>query len=220
MSRLVQLFINFLKYTCDKRTSIAMRCLCEAWIKQDHINREAKIKLIIRQLLKTLVEMHKQNIVHRDIKPENVVFVQSSTTKTPSNGDDQEKDSKCYVEMKFIDFGEAIMVNDNETYCHLVGTPCYLAPERFRKHRGWELKEELQTKIGAGEWDMPQGCEPSTLCQHFISVLLTVNPEKRPSAKFALKHPWLVTNPKVFQRRLSEWNQLNDTLPKWSTYVP
>ncbi|ETO34819.1 hypothetical protein RFI_02268, partial [Reticulomyxa filosa] len=194
------------------------------------------VKLIIRQLLITLEQMHQLNIVHRDIKPENIVFVQ---TKKENNGNDD-------GEIKFIDFGDAICVQDNEIYKHLVGTPCYLAPERFRQHRGWELKasdlwsigvllfetytgkrcfyaptnEALKHRIQRGNWSIPHGHEPSFLCQHFISALLSLNPEKRPSAKFALKHPWLVTNAKLLEKSLFEWNYLNDNPPKWATYVP
>ncbi|ETO17610.1 hypothetical protein RFI_19712 [Reticulomyxa filosa] len=127
-------------FRCVSHCFFCPQTTLKGWIKQEHTNREIKAKLIIRQLLKTLMEMHEQNIVHRDIKPENVVFVQGRKAEQKSDEDNRATNGKVYGEVKFIDFGEAAFVNDDTLYYHLVGTPCYLAPERFRKHCGWELK--------------------------------------------------------------------------------
>ncbi|ETO13790.1 hypothetical protein RFI_23578, partial [Reticulomyxa filosa] len=93
--------------------------------------KEAQAKKIVKQLLQQLVVMHERNITHRDIKPENVVFTDTTCTHA-----------------KFIDFADAAGVENDAIYRELIGTPCYLAPERWNIHRGWELKASDVWAIG------------------------------------------------------------------------
>jgi len=190
---------------------------------------EEVAKQVLRHLLETVKELHQNNMVHRDIKPENIVFT--------------EKESNF---PKLIDFGDAIVIKDNNTYSELVGTKCYLAPERWRNHHGWELKaadiwaigvlafemvtgkrcfyastdQSLVTKIEKGTFKFPDHLKPSGLCCHFISSLLTTQSKYRPSAEFALSHPWLSDSDSTESSLIETWN-FNVANPSgWSVYQP
>jgi len=151
-------------------------------------------------MLEQFQVLHERNIAHRDIKPENVVFM----------------DQECN-EVKLIDFADAKKLEDEMECRELVGTPCYLSPERWDVHQGWELKaadvwaigvltfemvtgkrcfngstfDEMREFVQREEWDFPKDSKISNLCAHFIECLLTADSDKRPSAKLSLCHPWL-----------------------------
>jgi len=181
--------------------------------------------------LRTLVRLHQNNIVHRDIKPENIVFT--------SNKSDQPK---------FIDFADALVVKEESVYTEFVGTQCYLSPERWRQHYGWELKagdvwaigvvtyemvtgkrcfygsspRELAKKIQDGRIKYSKNGKLSILCRHFINSLLTVESTHRPSAEFALHHPWLSEkeNLQSMTSLIEEWNWNATDRPAWTIYQP
>ena len=62
------------------------------------------------KLIKALNHCHSQNIIHRDIKPENIMIGAND-------------------EVKFIDFGFALVQNKNKAEMDIAGTPYYIAPE-------------------------------------------------------------------------------------------
>merc|ERR1719354_1291705 len=74
---------------------------------------EKIVAMYMKQVLEALHHLHSRNIVHRDLKPENFIF-QSSAVDAP---------------IILIDFGTALVVEDDTEYTDLVGTPFYLAPE-------------------------------------------------------------------------------------------
>jgi DNA-binding HxlR family transcriptional regulator len=198
-------------------------------IKANQRLSEKTTKEMIRYLLETVKELHRNNMVHRDIKPENVVFT--------------DKDSNF---PKLIDFGDALMVKNTTVYKEFVGTPCYLAPERWRQHYGWELKaadiwaigvltfemvtgrrcfyassdRQLAKKIQQGHLEYPKDVQLSNLCRHFIHSLLTVKSEDRPTAEFALQHPWLYNyeNGQVLTGLVQKWNSNAINVPNWTVY--
>jgi len=188
-------------------------------------------KQVVRHLLETLKELHRNNMVHRDIKPDNVVFTEE-TSNFP----------------KLIDFGDAITVDDKKVYSDFVGTKCYLSPERWRQHYGWQIKaseiwaigvltyemvtgkrcfyassdRQLAEKIHKGSFKYAESTKPSNLCCHFIRSLLTVEAEHRPTAQFALNHPWLsVCEDQEIQHSLIEsWNINVSNRLDWIVYKP
>jgi len=202
-------------------------------IKDNEKLAEKVAKEIVRYLLQTLVNLHKDNVVHRDIKPENVVFASYESH-----------------EPKLIDFGDALVVKDSQMYTEFVGTQCYLSPERWRQHFGWELKasdiwaigvmtfemvtgkrcfygestRQLLKKIQSGRIKYPASDKRkvSPLCRHFIRSLLTVDTSRRPSAKFALNHPWLSENEDLqdITTSIEEWNWNATNTPAWTVYKP
>jgi len=159
---------------------------------------------IASKYLKTILEAmhhcHEKNIVHRDLKPENIVF------RT-------EKQEQLVI----IDFGDAKVVNEEETYEDFVGTAFYLAPECVRDRKGWELKKsdmwtigviayvlltgrppffgrgnkEILKKILRGKVQFPTSIELSRSAKDFVLRLIRKSPKKRMSAKSALGHKWI-----------------------------
>jgi len=73
---------------------------------------------LAREMVQAIAYCHKNNVVHRDLKPENFVF---ETTKEDSH-------------MKLIDFGCAVVVNDDELVPDVAGSPYYVAPEILRDY--------------------------------------------------------------------------------------
>lgn len=77
---------------------------------------------ILRPLCQVLAAAHKLGIIHRDIKPQNIFLHQTR------EGEEV---------VKMLDFGIAKLVGDTEIHQQLtldgnsVGTPSYMAPERF-----------------------------------------------------------------------------------------
>jgi len=109
-------------------------------IKENKQLAEKAAKEIARTLLQTLVTLHENQIVHRDIKPENVIFTENSSNQP-----------------KFIDFGDALVVKDDKVYTEFAGTQCYLSPERWRQHFGWELKASDIWAVGVITFEMVTG---------------------------------------------------------------
>ena len=72
--------------------------------------QEREVASILEKLLKALHHCHCQDIIHRDIKPENIVFGQDN-------------------EIKFIDFGFAVISKKKKANLQIAGTPYYIAPE-------------------------------------------------------------------------------------------
>jgi len=160
---------------------------------------------LIRTMLLAIEHCHKLQIVHRDIKPENFVF------KTKA------KDS----DMVLIDFGCAKIVDDDQEYKDLLGTPYYLAPESAVGHRyirtGRVLKssdlwaigviafifmtgkppfhgktnEEIYVSIVKKPLKFPRKVELSEPFTDFCKKLLKKSPKRRLTLDEALQHPWI-----------------------------
>lgn len=71
---------------------------------------EREAAFMLEKLLKALHHCHSQHIIHRDIKPENIMY-----------GEDDE--------IKFIDFGFALVAGKKKQSLDIAGTPYYIAPE-------------------------------------------------------------------------------------------
>ncbi|ETO16514.1 calcium dependent protein kinase [Reticulomyxa filosa] len=107
---------------------------------------------IIRSLLNTVKHLHERNIAHRDIKPENVVIferehlalqakaLQGQQEQMKEKNEEQkswkaekerQKPRGKRIEVKLIDFGNAVSGDNWHKSNEMVGTLNYMSPERY-----------------------------------------------------------------------------------------
>ncbi|PSS30846.1 Calcium-dependent protein kinase [Actinidia chinensis var. chinensis] len=157
------------------------------------------------KLIKTIVGVveacHSLGVMHRDLKPENFLFL--STHEDAA--------------LKATDFGLSVFYKPGETFCDVVGSPYYVAPEVLRKHYGpeadvwsagvilyillsgvppfWEetemgiFRQILRAKLDFESEPWP-GISDSA--KNLIQKMLDRNPKTRLSAHEVLCHPWIV----------------------------
>ena len=134
------------------------------------------------------------------MKPENILLEQN----------------KEFDQIKIIDFGTSLVVDDNKKLDEKLGTPYYIAPEVLAKNYGskcdiWSCgvityivlsgippfngasDQEIMKKVKVGKFSFadPVWNGISDQAKDFITSLLTKDQAKRPSAGEALKHPWI-----------------------------
>jgi len=134
------------------------------------------------------------------LKPENILLEQN----------------KEFDQIKIIDFGTSLVIDDSKKLDEKLGTPYYIAPEVLAKNYGskcdiWSCgvityivlsgippfngasDQEIMKKVKVGKFSFadPVWNGISDQGKDFISQLLIKDQFKRPSAAEALKHPWI-----------------------------
>lgn len=89
------------------------------WMNEEQVCAPEKALLIMRDIFAALVQIHEGGSIHCDIKPENILRDKDSQTED--------------VVHKLTDFGVARKRNLRGPSSELVGSPAYMAPERFRQ---------------------------------------------------------------------------------------
>ena len=173
------------------------------YIQEEKCFTEKKAKIIFKQLLSAINHLHKKKIVHRDLKPENIVFI-----KTKYNG----------IFIKIIDFGASITFK-GQNLSQELGTIYYIAPEVFMNNYNekadiWSCgiilytmlcghppfyggdESEIKAKILHSRLTFPPKDfkNISSEAIEFLKLLLTYEPNKRPSAEEALDNYWLIND--------------------------
>ncbi|KAK8837596.1 hypothetical protein M9Y10_036127 [Tritrichomonas musculus] len=160
---------------------------------------EPEIRKIIKDVIQGLVYIHGLEIIHHDIKLENLII--------DSNGN-----------VKIADFGLSnFQKNENEKKSIIFGTLKYMSPEMLEKTNKmksckidiWavgvstfylltgnypfdEPSEKKMIKcIKKGELHFPLNYKITDEIKDFISEMLQIDPEMRPTAKELLNHPFL-----------------------------
>ncbi|KAL9102771.1 MAG: hypothetical protein Q9163_002133 [Psora crenata] len=162
---------------------------------------EKYIKVIARELAVGLSSIHEANVIHRDLKAANVMI--------------HEKGG-----LQIIDFGVAGAVESKkDKRMTFIGTPHWMAPEQHKALRPNELKYGLEVDVWAYAitiYEIANGAPPHVqlpinrlaaglrsrpprltedkfskeLCD-FVEFVAQVDPEKRPSTKDILEHPYI-----------------------------
>eukprot|EP01010_Urceolus_cornutus_P001759 NODE_232_length_1960_cov_330.654631_g182_i0.p1 GENE.NODE_232_length_1960_cov_330.654631_g182_i0~~NODE_232_length_1960_cov_330.654631_g182_i0.p1 ORF type:complete len:501 (+),score=94.08 NODE_232_length_1960_cov_330.654631_g182_i0:106-1608(+) len=109
--------------------------LFEKIVELRHYTERLAAKLT-RNLVKTLVYLHSQNICHRDLKPENLMLRSAAARQTSSHQLRQSVDMDVEVmehiltSVKLVDFGFAVsFVPGQRDLTECCGTPNFIAPE-------------------------------------------------------------------------------------------
>ncbi|ORX62841.1 Pkinase-domain-containing protein [Hesseltinella vesiculosa] len=178
---------------------------------------------VIRTICDAVAYLHDNGIVHRDLKPENLIF------RTPDENSD----------LLIADFGLSRIVDSEkiDTLRTLCGTPSYISPEIFKKTGHgkpvdmWAIgvisyfllcgytpferdstTEEMQAIMHADyTFDEEYWYGVSDEAKDFIRQCLTIDTQKRITAREALEHPWLI---KSSQQEPAEGQDLLPTVRK------
>ncbi|KAH9599396.1 Protein kinase domain [Trypanosoma melophagium] len=168
-------------------------------LRRDGYFSESQARRITTQLLLALEFIHQKGIVHRDLKPENCLL--------------SEGDLVC----KISDFGFAVLVGSDQCLMSFCGTTVFMAPEIFsdtsygKPVDMWALgvivylmitgeypftgrtSKEVTEAICEARYDLrtEKLSEASSALRDFIPKLLEIDPNRRYSAREALKHPWI-----------------------------
>ncbi|ORC87843.1 putative protein kinase [Trypanosoma theileri] len=168
-------------------------------LRRDGFFSETQARRIATQLLLALEFIHQKGIVHRDLKPENCLL--------------SEGDLVC----KISDFGFAVLVGSDQCLMSFCGTTVFMAPEIFSDTNYgkpvdmWALgvivylmitgeypftgrtSKEVTEAIREARYDLKSEklIEASSALRDFIPKLLEIDPNRRYSAREALKHPWI-----------------------------
>ncbi|KAG0497060.1 hypothetical protein HPP92_001751 [Vanilla planifolia] len=161
---------------------------------------ERKAAKICRAIVNVVHVCHFMGVMHRDLKPENFLFV------------NKDEDS----DLKAIDFGLSVFIEEGKIYKEIVGSAYYVAPEVLRRNYGkevdvwsagvilyillcgvppfWaETEKGIFDAILQGEIDFTSAPWPfiSPSAKDLIRKMLTKDPKKRITASQVLEHPWL-----------------------------
>jgi calcium-dependent protein kinase len=124
--------------------------------------------------------------------------------------------NKDFDQIKIIDFGTSLRFDTDKTLDEKLGTPYYIAPEVLNKKYNekcdiWSCgvilyiilsgmppfngssDQDIMKKVRVGKFSFSDPCwnNISAKAKDLITKLLTYDPEHRPSAEEALKHPWI-----------------------------
>ncbi|KAI9022684.1 kinase-like domain-containing protein [Hyaloraphidium curvatum] len=191
--------------THDKCYTVMELCAMDLthWVHSRGRPTEAQLRTILTAVLRALAFLHSKGVAHRDLKPTNVLLRSPDDLST-----------LCLTDFNGIHVGPAVPIA-KPGMSTLVGTPFYLAPEVLRgisysaKVDCWaagvlafELAcgtspfgdsgnfAELYARIGASRWSFPPG-DYSPELRDFVACMLRTDPNSRPSADEALRHPFL-----------------------------
>ncbi|XP_036388691.1 serine/threonine-protein kinase pim-2-like [Megalops cyprinoides] len=153
---------------------------------------EAEAKVIMRQLVMAIEEIHRRGVVHRDLKPENILIQSGSG----------------HPRLHLIDFGCSSTVRERP-FTNFRGTSLYTAPEWFVKNK-MHAESSTVWQLGVIMYQMLCFAQPfsspmdivykkppifariSTECRDLLQRCLEKKPEARPTLQEILGHPWLL----------------------------
>jgi len=175
-------FIVMEKFTCQDLFD---------YISEHGPLKEAKARVLFKQVLNTVLMCHNNGVLHRDIKDENILI------------DVQSK------QLKLIDFGSGTYLHDG-LYNDFEGTRVYAPPEwiKYRRYTAdgltvWsmgillhdlvcgDIPFETDTQIVMGLPDWSDTTALSKSLKDLIEGCLKTDPRERLSLEDITSHPWM-----------------------------
>lgn len=191
----------------DKHIYMVMD-FCNGGTIRDKIGKltnEGDIRPLVKQILDGMFYLDKMNILHRDLKPDNLLLHNNV--------------------VKIIDFGFSSDLKDNDMYSTICGTPMYMSPELL-KSEAYNKKSDLWS-LGVITYELYHHASPfgkprniselnmmiqkkeiyykpiiSSPFLQFLSSILQVDQNKRPSLKQLVNHPWFIMKPEPKEEEL------------------
>ncbi|XP_076864949.1 triple functional domain protein isoform X2 [Brachyhypopomus gauderio] len=162
---------------------------------------EEKVALYLRDILEALHYLHNCRIAHLDVKPENLLVDQGSSQPT----------------VKLTDFGDAVQLNSAHYVHPLLGSPEFAAPELVLGDPVsltsdlWSLGVVTYVMLSGASPFLDESVEETCLnicrldfsfpddyfqgvsqdARDFVSLLLRLEPSRRPPAAACLQESWL-----------------------------
>nr|XP_027198041.1 calcium-dependent protein kinase 3-like [Dermatophagoides pteronyssinus] len=187
--------------------------------EKQKILTESYVKEIMQQALRAICYIHDRNIAHKDLKPDNILFA----------------DKDLHSSIKIIDFGLSERFNPScPVSQNAAGTILFMAPELFHKQVTvkcdiWSLgclmyylltnrhpftgrtHAEIKNCIMRKEPSFSYYRHLSVRAVNLMTMMLTKNPARRPSARDLLGHSWfeLSDSPLLFRLLAGEAVQRN-----------
>jgi eukaryotic-like serine/threonine-protein kinase len=115
---------------------------------------QSEVVHILIQLCEGLVYVHAHGVIHRDIKPENIMLLETG-------------------EVKLLDFGIALLLEKKRDFLNrgrssLLGTPDYMAPERWQGEAG-SVQSDIYS-VGVVLYELLCGRTPFQETEEFTIV--------------------------------------------------
>ncbi len=168
---------------------------------------------IMKQILSAVGYLHSKKIFHGDLKLENILVDSSYYNSKKDNFNNR------LFDIKLIDFGCSKIWAKEFDMTDVIGSVCYVAPEVLENNydescdiwscgvimfillsgkmpfNGYD-EDEILEKVSKGKFDLKQKefLKVSLEAKDLICKLLTFNPNQRPNARSALRHPWFKVN--------------------------
>uniref|UniRef100_A0A3P9M2V8 non-specific serine/threonine protein kinase n=1 Tax=Oryzias latipes TaxID=8090 RepID=A0A3P9M2V8_ORYLA len=155
------------------------------------IAEEDEVKIIMKQLIQTAVDLEERHIFHRDIKIRNVLIETSSDVPRA----------------RLIDFGLSCFTAETSVFTNFAGTLSVAAPESMFGS-GYRAEPTTVWQLGVVGYEALHGVGFNTRmfgmnmlriskdlspdCQCFLKSCLRSYPSFRPKLKELLQHPWLI----------------------------
>lgn len=197
--------------------------------KQFYTEVEARATATI--IIDCIEHLHEQGIAHRDLKPENLLM-KSETNDSHLKLADFGFAVKCHGNDQTAQLGtpgyvapEILEASEENKYGTQVdmwscGVILFVMiggyPPFPQEGNGPQATQAMFKKIKRGEYEFDERwwSEVSPEAKDLISKLMTVDPEKRLTAKAALRHPWFLADPDYLVKHHLEKNL--DELKRWN----
>lgn len=174
---------------------------------------------VFRQVADAVSFCHSHGVLHLDIKPENMLICGGGGSLRCQSA------KGAHVDVKLADFGQAVILTLGQVARGLAGSSFYMAPEvvcgrtydasadvwsmgvllyvmlaGYLPFYGDSLPETFLA-ICINEADLESAPWPSVSeeAKHLIRWMLSVDPQKRPTASHVLSHPWVVRRTTMHQ---------------------